>query len=257
MKHIIIFLIVLFIYVHWANQYKTSEDLEIYETDFKSNKHLNEICDLRQPVVFHYPVPPIQIPSTLKIKDITDIETDEYVYLDDKSANTLIRSDTKSRYYSEGNDVEPINDPNLKPFLAVRTKCDVLFGSQNARTAMKHHTNSRLFLAVGTGKIQVKMTPYKSRKFLKLFNDNGLFRSKMDVWVPQNKYLADYEQIQFLEFDVGEGDILYVPPYWFYSVRFTTPETTVGEIVYNTPINLIAFLPAAITGTALFSPQTV
>ena len=257
MKHIIIFLIVLFIYIHWANQYKTSEDLEIYETDFKSNKHLNEICDLRQPVVFQYAVQTIPIPATVKIKDITDIETDEHVYLDDKSANTLICSDTKSRYYSEGNDVEPVNDPNLKPFLTVRTKCDVLFGSQNARTAMKYHTNSRLFISVNTGKIQVKMTPYKSRRFLKLFNDNGIFRSKMDVWVPQNKYQADYEQIKFLEFDVDKGSVLYVPPYWFYSIRFTTPETIVGEIVYNTPINLIAFLPSAIIGTALFSPQTV
>jgi hypothetical protein len=246
MQHIVIFIVVLFLYVHWVNQYKTSEDLEIYEMDFKSNKQLNDICELRQPVVFAYQLSSTNpISETVKIKDTGDIGTDEYVYLERNSAITLIETDSKSRFYSYGNDVDPMDNlDDLKPFLSVRTKCDILFGAEGSRTPCLYHTNSRRFLSISHGKIQVKMTPYKSRQFLKPFNDSGTNRSRMDVWKCQEKYIGDYEQIKFLEFDVDEGNILYVPPYWFYSIRFSSSATRVDEIRFSTPMNMIAFLPA-------------
>lgn len=39
---IIIFIIVLIVYTHVTNEYKTSEDLEIYEMDHKNNVQLQE-----------------------------------------------------------------------------------------------------------------------------------------------------------------------------------------------------------------------
>ena len=35
-----IFIIILFLYIYIANQYKKSEDLDIYETDFSDNTQL-------------------------------------------------------------------------------------------------------------------------------------------------------------------------------------------------------------------------
>ena len=41
-------------YIHIVHQYKRSEDLEIYELDYSSNTHLQEVCDIKQPILFEY-----------------------------------------------------------------------------------------------------------------------------------------------------------------------------------------------------------
>ena len=48
-----IFIVILFLYIHIANQFKKSDDLEIYETDFTSTKHLEDVCELKQPVLMN------------------------------------------------------------------------------------------------------------------------------------------------------------------------------------------------------------
>ena len=47
-----IFCLVLFLYIHIQFHLKTGEDLEIYEIDDPSKDRLEEICNLRQPVLF-------------------------------------------------------------------------------------------------------------------------------------------------------------------------------------------------------------
>ena len=49
-----IFCLVLFIYLHIQFHLKTGEDLEIYEIDEPSKNKLEEICDLRQPLLFDF-----------------------------------------------------------------------------------------------------------------------------------------------------------------------------------------------------------
>ena len=49
-----IFCLVLFIYLHIQFHLKTSEDLEMYEVEEPSKNKLEEICDLRQPVLFNF-----------------------------------------------------------------------------------------------------------------------------------------------------------------------------------------------------------
>ena len=49
-----IFCLVLFIYLHVQFHLKTSEDLEMYEIDQASKDKLEEICDIRQPVLFDF-----------------------------------------------------------------------------------------------------------------------------------------------------------------------------------------------------------
>ena len=49
-----IFCIVLFIYLHIQFHLKTSEDLEMYEVDQPSKERLEEIFDVRQPVLFDF-----------------------------------------------------------------------------------------------------------------------------------------------------------------------------------------------------------
>ena len=51
---ILIFCIVLFLYLHIFFHIKTSNDLEVYEIEQPSKDKLEEICDLRQPVLFDF-----------------------------------------------------------------------------------------------------------------------------------------------------------------------------------------------------------
>jgi hypothetical protein len=43
----------------------------------------------------------------------------------------------------------------------------------------------------------------------------------VNVWEPQKKYAQEMERIRFLEFDVHPGYVLYIPPYWWYSIKYT------------------------------------
>ena len=60
-----IFCLVLFIYLHIQFHLKTGEDLEMYEVDEPSKEKLEEICDIRQPVLFDFDNKKI-IENTLK-----------------------------------------------------------------------------------------------------------------------------------------------------------------------------------------------
>ena len=51
---VLVFCIVLFLYLHVYFHLKTSDDLEIYEIENPSKDKLEEICDLRQPVLFQF-----------------------------------------------------------------------------------------------------------------------------------------------------------------------------------------------------------
>ena len=51
---VIIFSIVLFLYIHMNFHLNTSNDLEVYTIENVSKDRLEEICNLKQPVLFNY-----------------------------------------------------------------------------------------------------------------------------------------------------------------------------------------------------------
>ena len=51
---LVIFLMILFVYIHINTHFKTSSNMEIYEYSYTTNTQLQEICDLKQPVLFNF-----------------------------------------------------------------------------------------------------------------------------------------------------------------------------------------------------------
>ena len=272
--YIFIFLTVLFLYIHITYQYKRSEDLEIYELDYIGNKHLQEICDVKQPVIFDFK--PVEEPLFLSIqkyisennetndiiiKDSNDYFRDngepavDYIVLPFQSAFNLMKSDPSSHYFTENNhefieesdgyDFIKDMDVFLKPSMIAQTKYDFCMGSSNAVTPLRYHTNYRQFYLVTHGKINIKMTPFKSSKYLHPVQDfeNYEFRSPINVWNPQDKYKNVMDKIKFLEFDILEGSILYIPPYWWYSIKYTNENTNMIGFTYNSIMNVVANSP--------------
>ena len=268
----LLFITVLIIYIHIVNQLKTSEDLEVYEMDYTTNQYLQEVCDIKQPVLFDYnnigneffdKVNKETIITNdkydIKVKDIRDYYKDEsvdYIVLPLHSAVGLMKTDTKSNYFTENNDdfIESsdlhqyfqLNDTYLKPHMSLNTKYDILFGSSGVTTPLRYHSDFRKFVTVNSGKIKVKMTPWKSHNFLHPYTDmeNYDFRSKINVWNPDKEHKRDFDKVRFLEFDITVGNMLYIPPYWWYSIKFDSgTDTVVTSITYNSIMNCLTNLP--------------
>lgn len=259
---IFIFIIVFFLYIHIIAQYKKSEDLEIYEMDYVSNTDLQTVCNMKQPVLFEsipheITLDVLQINESydVKVKDTNDVS--DYVMLKYGSFKGLMDTDNKSHFITEGNHefieesgiYDEFTELNtyLKPPLTVVTRYDMMMGSHNAVTPLRYHTDDRVFFIVSSGKIRVKMTPWKSRKYLHpiIDYDNYEFRSPINAFdnTKNQEYMNDLDKLKFLEFDILEGHILYVPPYWWYSIQYIEPDTLVLGATYITAINFLANMP--------------
>jgi hypothetical protein len=271
--NIIIFLIILFLYIHITHHLKKSEDLEIYEMDYTTNTQLQEVCDLKQPILFNYNnihpefLEEINIERLnqqgsydVKLKDINDYWKEDnnidFVLLPFKSAHNLLITDTASKLFIENNDdyihesgfskYFKDTDSYIKPNYIINTKYDIIMGSNNTITPLKYHTNYRNFLIINSGKILIKMTPWKSRKYLHLYKDydNYEFYSPINAWNVQDKYKKDMDKLKFLEFQINPGYCLYIPPFWFYSIKFiSNSDNIITSITHNSIINSITNIP--------------
>ena len=265
-----IFCIILFFYLHIQFHLKTSNELEIYELDQASKEKMEEICDLRQPILFdcdeygekiinttnknillkNYPV------FEVKIRDNIDEnnESELLVPLPLHVATRLFEEDKKSTYFSEGNyeflqETGAIknmsyNDSMLRPHLVSNCYYDVLMGSKNVETPFRYEINYRNYFIVTQGAIRIKMAPPKSSKYLYPINDyeNLEFKSPINPWSVQEKYKADFDKIKCLEIVLKPGRFLFIPAYWYYSFKFEE-NTSVSCFKYRTYMNNIAISP--------------
>jgi hypothetical protein len=269
---IFVFFIVLFFYLHIQFHLKTSNELEIYEIDQASKDKLEEICDLRQPILIdismeeygnkiinttnkqflldNYPVFEVKIRNNADMSLDSDICVPVPLHV----AVKLFNQYNISSYFSEGN-MEFLqetgviknmtyNDEYLRPYLVSNCYYDVLLSSKNLETPFRYDLNYRNYYLVTQGSIKVKLSPPKSSKYLYPINDyeNFEFKSPINPWNPQSKYKADFDKIKCLEIVLVPGKIIYIPAYWWYSFKFDE-NTSVSCFKYRTYMNNIAISP--------------
>ena len=269
-----IFICILFLYIYITNQYKKGEDLEIYEMDYSNNAYLQEVCEIRQPVIFRFDTihpklfSEMEIPKISKyysydvcIKDAHDYYKDgrienshiDSVQLSFQNTVKLFEKDQAKHFFSENNSefLEECNlvkslsscDDFFKPHFTIYSHYDLMFGSPGAVTPLRYHTNYRQILCVTSGKIQVKMAPWKSNKYLHPIKDydNYEFRSPVHAHHPKEEFAVDYEKTKFLDFSVEQGNVLVIPPYWFYSIEYDDkPGTYLCQFIYNSAMNCLS-----------------
>ena len=266
MIELFIFFLVAFLYIQIVLQYKSNEDLDVYEIDYIDNINLQETCNLMQPFLFYsdYILPVLGKP----LKDTT-------IVLYEKSATNpgsishpfqislnivhdLFETaiETQQKYYSNTHltptaeneewfmDLQ-IMDTFLKPPLTIQTDRSLLMGTVGCTTPFKYHRNSRKFLVVQSGQILLKMAPWKSnKKYLHEIHDyqNGEIRSMIDVWDPLPQYRRSWEKVQFVEISAKCGQVVYIPSYWGFSIKYQEPSTILYDFTYSTAANRLAFL---------------
>jgi len=267
---ILIFCIVLFLYLHVYFQLKTSNDLEIYEIDYPSKDKLEEICDLKQPILFNFQNERIlescrrsTILDTygafdVKIRNIkqplSENDNNLYVPLAFSNALSVINEDTDMKFLVENNadfleetgllKTYKYNDGFLRPYMVSQCSYDFLMAGEKTQTPFRYELNYRNYLLVTEGSIKVKLAPPKSFKYLYPNNDyeNFEFNSPINPWEVQSQYKADFDKVKCLDVVMKKGQLLFLPAYWWYSIEFSK-ETSVCSFKYKTYMNMVAVLP--------------
>ena len=263
-----IFCIVLFLYLHIQFHLKTSNDLEIYELDDASKDKLEEVCDIRQPVLFDFDDEKViettskkfileNYPSfEVKIRNINDNDKNSelYVPLPLDASRKLFDEDKNACYFSENNTdflnetgvVKNFkyNDIFLRPYMVSNMNYDLMMSSKNTVTPFRYETNYRNYFLCTQGSVEIKMAPPQSVKYLypEYDYENFEFKSPINPWDIQNKYAADFSKIKCLEVSLTKGKIIYIPAYWWYSIKFSN-DTSISCFRYRTYFNNLAIVP--------------
>lgn len=266
---ILVFCLVLFFYLHVFFHLKTSDDLEVYEIDNPSKEKLEEICDLRQPILFEYSNE--RILDTCKrtnildnygafdvklrnIKDTPKEETGLHIPIAYSNALKIVNDDTEEKYLVENNmdfleETSMIksfkyNDNFLRPYMISSSNYDFLIATEGLKTPFKYELNYRNYILVCEGDIKIKLAPPKSSKYLYQEKDyeNFEFTSPINPWNVQSQYKADFDKIKCLNISMKKGQILFIPAYWWYSIEFGE-NTSIATFKYKTYMNTVAISP--------------
>jgi hypothetical protein len=118
-------------------------------------------------------------------------------------------------------------------------------GAKNNNTRLKYSIHNRNLLYVSSGLIEVTLCPPKYYKNLhvKKNYETMEFYSQIDIYNVESIYKNDFNKIKFLRLTLGLGQVLVIPPYWFYSIKFLEKHSLVFLNTYNTYINMISTLP--------------
>ena len=277
---LLMFCIILFLYIHVYFHLKTSNDLEVLVLDNDPSKEkFEEVCDLRQPVMFDFYEEDIERGCTMSSVSSNYGAFDIYVRntRDNKSNLThlpmtlqscinLINDDKDSKVLSEKNQsfleetslikTLKYNDMFLRPYMVSNCYYDYMFGSEGVRTPLSYNLNYRNFYYANEGTFKVMLIPPKFSKYLYGMKDyeNFHFYSPVNPWDVQPKYKSDFSKMKTLEISVNKGQALYIPAYWWYSIQFTK-SCSISVFQYRTYMNTVAISPQL--GMRLLQSQNV
>ncbi len=265
---IFIFCVVLFLYLHIYYHLKTSNDLEVYTIEKPSKNKLEEICDLRQPVVFEFSNERLLESCNLgslddnygafdiKLRDIQNKDDNSELYLPFlfKEALNIFQNDKASKYITENNgdfleETAAIknfryNDSFLRPPMVSKCIYDLWSGSIGAQTPLRYNLEYRTFVYITSGKAKLKLIPPHSSKYLNTEKDydNFEFRSPVNPWNIQNEYKADFDKVKVLDLDIVPGYIIFIPAYWWYSIEYEEL-SSICIFKYRTFMSSLSTLP--------------
>ena len=268
---ILIFCVVLFLYLHIIYHLKTSNDLEIYTIDSPSKDKLEEICNIRQPVIFdmynNQLIDNCSLQSLddkygafeISIRDLkkSDDSSEQYVPLLMKEAIQLFQNDKNETYITEKNSdfleetcvvkILRYNDYFLRPPLVAKCMYDFMSGSINSHTPLRYNLDYRNYYYVTSGKVKIKLVSPQYSKYLyeNRDYDNFEFSSPLNLWDIQDKYKSNYDKIKILDVELKEGTIIYIPAYWWFTIQYEEL-SSICSFRYRTYMNFLAISPQVI-----------
>ena len=191
---VIIFSVVLFLYIHMHFHLNTSDDLEVYTIENVSKDRLEEICNLKQPVLFDYNnenlLETVNIGKMEELYGAFDVNFRNITNKDEKSETylpillsevvKLFQNKLNNKIIIENNNeflnetglmkIYRYNDSFLRPPLVSICKYDFMSGSEESYTPLRYNISHRNFYLVTSGKIKLKLIPPSNGKYLQKEN---------------------------------------------------------------------------------------
>lgn len=200
--------------------------------------------------------------TTSSLDDKTKIqqkgtENDQVLYIPVtfKIAHEVLKKDTEMKYISEHNadfidetgliKIFQLNDEFLRPYMVSTCMYDILMASTGTTTPLRYEVNYRNYFLVTQGRIKILLIPPKDTRYLYPINDYDVleFRTPVNPWKVQPEYQDDFDKIKTLEVELFQGMVMFIPAYWWYSIQFIVPETSVCSFKYRTHMNTISIAP--------------
>ena len=251
----------------------TSNDLEVYTIENVSKDRLEEICNLKQPVLFDYSnenlLETINIGKMEELYGAFDVNFRNIAKKDDKSEiylpillsevvklfqnkiNNKIIIENNADFLEETGLLKTFryNDSFLRPPLVSICKYDFMSGSEESYTPLRYNINYRNFYLVTSGKIKLKLIPPSNGKYLQKENDYDIFEfgSPVDPWDIQEIYKPEFDKVKVLDLELTKGQIINIPPYWWYSIKYEKV-SSICVFKYRTYMSTISILPNLLMG---------
>ena len=258
----LIFCVVLFLYVHVYNHIKTSSYLEVYEIENLSKDKFEDINNFKQPLLLNNYSLLTNITMDYLISNyptfdlnLYNKQNDSFLKIKMEEFNTIINSDESINYIScnnkdflEETTLEKIlssNDSFFRPYNICNKTYDIIMGRKNSASQLKYSINSRNILYLSSGQVEVTLCPPKYYKNLHVKKNYELldYYSSIDINNIQSIYKNDYQKAKFLRVMLNTDQVLIIPPYWFYSIKFLEENTIVFFNSYRTFTSSIAIIP--------------
>ena len=265
---VIIFSIVLFLYIHMNFHLNTSNDLEVYTIENVSKDRLEEISNLKQPVLFNYEndnlldilniakMEELYGAFDVKVRNIVEKEEDGEIYLPiilnevlkifQKKNNNKIIIENNQDFLEETGLLKTFryNDSFLRPPLVSICKYDFMSGSEQSYTPLRYNISHRNYYLVTSGEINIKLIPPNNGKYLQKETDYDIFEfsSPINPWDVQDKYKPEYDKVEVLDLTLTKGQIIQIPPYWWYSIQYNKV-SSICVFKYRTYMSTVSILP--------------
>lgn len=178
-----------------------------------------------------------------------------YIPVTLKIAHEVLKKDTEAKYISENNadfieetgliKTFQLNDEFLRPYMVSTCMYDIMMASNGTTTPLRYEVNYRNYFMVTQGNIRILLIPPKDTRYLYPINDYDIleFRSPVNPWKVQPEYQDDFDKIKTLEVELFQGMVMFIPAYWWYSIKFIGSETSVCSFKYRTHMNTLSIAP--------------
>ena len=260
--YIIIQLIIVWIYINWRLEMKKVSRLEVYEVNNIMNKEQFEEV-VKEGIVLKFDIEQNKKDKLEQFKrmyqeeryggfDVNslegleyDEETERYIDMTLSDFNQLRAKSNK--YISMNNNdylietgqneiIESI-DENIRPYISIDKKFDILFLNNGSITPLKVQEYNRKILYSIEGDITIKLIPNKYINNFNMYNDiiNKELVSNKDVWISKK---SPYKS---LEIKINNNEMVYIPRGWLYSIM-SHNSSTILDLSYEVPIGKLGRL---------------
>ena len=243
--NIIIFLIILFFYIHINYQLTTSNDLEIYDiTDEEiSRERLEELCELKQPIVFNYTNDRYR--EELNIKELADTYGEFELNIKDvpvklREAIKLFENDVSGEYITEKNQdfldettkskSIQMEDSIFRPPMLSNSVYDIIMGSKDSVLDYRYEISERNIFIVNSGTVEIKLATPDSKRY-KLEGEHQKLLSG-----------PDEGKIKYMTVLLKCGEAISIPNRWIYGIRLRESGTIIIKKNYESIMNRISNL---------------